>query len=102
MCCLSLCTGGHGIGERGGRGGGGGGFTACGVFRSTCVSHVCLVPETSAGENKLSNLEQHTELMAPVLGYRTTAVQALRGVDLTGKTAVITGATHACASACKF
>ncbi|KAL3151249.1 hypothetical protein ABBQ38_013088 [Trebouxia sp. C0009 RCD-2024] len=29
--------------------------------------------------------------MAPVLGYRTTALQALRGADLTGKTAVITG-----------
>ena len=33
--------------------------------------------------------------MAPVLGYRTTALQALRGVDLTGKTAVITGTVHA-------
>lgn len=30
--------------------------------------------------------------MAPVLGSRTTAVQALRGADLTGKTAVVTGA----------
>lgn len=37
--------------------------------------------------------------MAPVLGYRTTATQAVRGVDLTGKTAVITGTMHACASA---
>ena len=37
--------------------------------------------------------------MAPVLGYRTTALQALRGVDLTGKTAVVTGSMHASASA---
>lgn len=29
--------------------------------------------------------------MASALGSRTTAIQALRGVDLTGKTAVITG-----------
>lgn len=37
--------------------------------------------------------------MAPVLGYRTTALQALRGADLTGKTAVITGNLHAVAAA---
>ena len=33
--------------------------------------------------------------MTSVLGYRTSAIQALRGADLTGKTAVITG-TDAC------
>lgn len=29
--------------------------------------------------------------MAPVLGSNSTALEALRGVDLTGKTAVVTG-----------
>lgn len=29
--------------------------------------------------------------MAPILGSRSTAVQALRGADLTGKTAIVTG-----------
>lgn len=34
--------------------------------------------------------------MASALGSRTTATQALRGVDLTGKTAVITGDISRC------
>ncbi len=29
--------------------------------------------------------------MAPILGSRSTALQAVKGIDLTGKTAVITG-----------
>ena len=39
--------------------------------------------------------------MAPVLGSRTTALQALRGADLTGKTAILTGKLTSTSLTCR-
>ena len=42
----------------------------------------------------VATLRVHFSAMTTVLGAKSTATEALRGADLTGKTAVVTGEGH--------